>query len=316
MYPRKAHTNSSRSLAQVLGVLNLVHEAISGGYTTTKRDIYYKDVELFKSQATVDRIVDDIAATFEAERSMMNVRATSKGLLLGNGLEIHLTSNDVICSNVSEGILIPPGEAIERFDITEVPSWILIVEKEAVFQGLCQSQFACDPWLPGHGFVITGKGYPDVATRELLKTFGDNLPDSVPILALVDGDPHGLDILSVYKFGSASMKHEVDKLAANRIESVGIWGSELSDLGVGLSQLIPITKQDEAKALAMLQRPDSMMPSKWRKELARMLHLRRKAEIEVLTSQTEGISGRSDVSLLLQYLRRKIVYFVDLYTSL
>ncbi|EIW83001.1 DNA topoisomerase IV, alpha subunit, partial [Coniophora puteana RWD-64-598 SS2] len=298
--------------AQVLGVLNLVHEAISGGYTTTKRDIYYKDVELFKSQATVDRIVDDVAATFEAERSMMNVRATSKGLLLGNGLEIHLTSKDVICSNVSEGILIPPGEAIERFDITEVPSWILIVEKEVTKLSHC-----------GQVIGLQGKGYPDVATRELLKTFGDNLPDSVPILALVDGDPHGLDILSVYKFGSASMKHEVDKLAANRIESVGIWGSELSDLGVGLSQLIPITKQDEAKeimgylqALAMLQRPDSLMPSKWRSELARMLHLRRKAEIEVLTSQTEGISGRSDVSLLLQYLRRKIVYFVDLYTSL
>lgn len=49
----------------------------------------------------------------------------------------------------------------------------------------------------------------------------------VPILALVDSDPYGIDILSVYKHGSQSLSHENEKLAANRVEWLGVWASEL-----------------------------------------------------------------------------------------
>ena len=36
--------------------MNLVHEAIVNDESVTKRDIYYKDVLLFRSQPTVDRV--------------------------------------------------------------------------------------------------------------------------------------------------------------------------------------------------------------------------------------------------------------------
>lgn len=49
-------------------------------------------------------------------------------------------------------------------------------------------------------------------------------------MVLVDGDAYGLDILSVYKYGSASMRHENAKLAAGRIEWIGVWASELAEL--------------------------------------------------------------------------------------
>ena len=48
-------------------------------------------------------------------------------------------------------------------------------------------------------------------------------------MALVDGDPSGLGILSTYMDGSTAMRHESDKLAAGeRIKWVGIHLSELS----------------------------------------------------------------------------------------
>jgi DNA topoisomerase VI subunit A len=50
----------------------------------------------------------------------------------------------------------------------------------------------------------------------------------VPILALVDADPYGLDILSVYKYGSVAMRHENGRLAAGSIEWLGVWSSELT----------------------------------------------------------------------------------------
>jgi len=52
--------------------------------------------------------------------------------------------------------------------------------------------------------------------------------NSVPILGLVDGDPYGLDILAVYKYGSNGMRHENEKLAAKRIRWLGLWASELA----------------------------------------------------------------------------------------
>jgi meiotic recombination protein SPO11 len=47
------------------------------------------------------------------------------------------------------------------------------------------------------------------------------------MLALVDADAYGLDILSVYKYGSVAMRHESEKLAARRVEWLGVWGTEL-----------------------------------------------------------------------------------------
>lgn len=47
-------------------------------------------------------------------------------------------------------------------------------------------------------------------------------------MALVDGDPSGLSILSTYMNGSAAMQHESDNLAAGeRIKWIGIRLSEL-----------------------------------------------------------------------------------------
>ncbi|KAJ8592718.1 DNA topoisomerase IV, alpha subunit [Rhizopogon salebrosus TDB-379] len=303
--------------------MDLAHQALVDDVPLTKRDMYYKDVPLFKAQGTVDRLVDDLAMTLHLERADLKIRAASKGLLSGTGLTIHLLEGETISINDLEGTLIPSGEIIERFELEREISWILIVEKEAVFQTLCRFRFAGHPSLPGPGLIITGKGYPDVATRQLVKTLSDNLPTHIPIMALVDGDPYGLDILSVYKYGSHSLRHENDKLAACRIEWLGIWASEIADLEIDLDALIPITPHDEKKALAVLSRSGDVLPMGWkhvyfsyhssitecirRKELTRMLHTRRKAEIEILTSSQ---SKRS--TSLIHYLSHKIRHFIEM----
>lgn len=77
-------------------LLDLTHEAILDGLPATKRDIFYKDVALFKTQKVVDNLVDDLAATFQIERSDLNIRASTKGLISGAGLTIQLLSGEVI----------------------------------------------------------------------------------------------------------------------------------------------------------------------------------------------------------------------------
>ncbi|KAF7321793.1 E3 ubiquitin protein ligase [Mycena kentingensis (nom. inval.)] len=295
VFPKKSGAGSARQLAQLFVVLESIHEAVVTRVPLTKRDIYYKDVPLFKTQRTVDNLVDDLAATFELERADLNVRATSKGLVCGSAIRIHLTSGETVNGNDSEGSLIPVGEDIETISIDEDIAWVLVVEKDAVFLTLCRLLLAKHSAL-GRGLIITGKGYPDIATRQLVATLSASLPKHVPILGLFDGDPYGVEILSVYKFGSRAMAHEGEKLEAGRLKYLGVFGSELTSYGVDMDDLLPMSKKDEQKARAMLERP---IPVKWKKELARMLHLRRKAEIEILSSvegETECPNGHPSAS--------------------
>ncbi|RXW23514.1 hypothetical protein EST38_g2345 [Candolleomyces aberdarensis] len=277
---------------QLFSVLDIAHEALTANMPTTKRDVYYKDVKLFKTQKTVDQVD-------------FGQRAASKGLLCGSGLTIHLFSGETIAGKDTDGVNIPVGEDIESFGVDEDVRWVLVVEKEAVFQTLCRLGVANHACMPGRGIVITGKGYPDVATRHLVKSLADALPKRIPIAALVDCDPYGLDILSVYRYGSKGMQHENELLAARRIRWLGLRTSELSELGIDWDDLLPITRNDEKKILSMLHRPH--LPSKWKQELMRTLHLRRKAEIEIISTATSESGNR-----LLSYLSSRIAKLVGI----
>lgn len=125
---------------------------------------------------------------------------------------------------------------------------------------------------------------------------------SLPLFALVDSDPHGLDILSTYRFGSAALSHDSANLAVPRLEWLGVKGTEWDDLGVDRDELLPLSLHDRRKALAMLKREG--LPAEWRcvalalsrkggtltivvrRELQYMLHLGRKAEIQILASSS------------------------------
>ena len=57
-----------------------------------------------------------------------------------------------------------------------------------------------------HCILITGRGYPDVATRCFLKHLSDSF-GALPVYALVDCNPDGLQILAQYKVGSARARN-------------------------------------------------------------------------------------------------------------
>ncbi|KAH9057321.1 Spo11/DNA topoisomerase VI subunit A [Lactarius vividus] len=287
--------------AQFYRIADLAHEAIVNDLPVTKRSLFYRDVQLYKKQSVVDKIVDDLAATIDTTRAQLNIRASPKGLICGGGLSIRTVGGDVIHVTESEVTLIPVPEDIASFDFSNKIDWVLVVEKEAVFQTLRQLCFVRHPFSHRRtGVMITGKGYPDLATRQMVKTLSDNLPSTVPFVTLVDGDAYGLDIASVYKFGSVTLRHESYRLAVPRIECIGVWASELALLGIDKCALLPISRADEKKARSMLRRE---LPDRWKKELVHMLYTRRKAETEILSS-VSCIPG--ELHPLARYLADKI----------
>ncbi|KAF8425556.1 Spo11/DNA topoisomerase VI subunit A [Tirmania nivea] len=289
-FPARSQEQSWR-FAVLIRVLGLILEALTEDRITTKRDIYYKDVKLFRKQSVVDNIIDDIAYTFGVERGKLNVVAAAKGLVCGHMKMWYKSGDAVECWHDREGILIPSANLIGRIDILDA-EWVLVIEKEVQ---------NCE--IVPHDLNQQGKGYPDISTREFLRLLSDaaqssasptNSPEgqnsitrSPRIYAVVDHDPHGLNILSVYKFGSVALAHENHRLVVSQVKLLGIKNEDLELSQDECTQnnehgILSLTGSDRRKAAQLLGKAYIWSQNEWRSELQKMLFMNVKAEIQAM----------------------------------
>jgi len=145
--------------------------------------------------------------------------------------------------------------------------------------------------LRRHGIAITGKGYPDLLTRSMLRFMtlesSRNGFREPRVCGLMDWDPDGIAILSVYKHGSANKAMEIEDLLTPQIQRIGLSRTDLDDHeGTQYEQgLIPMTGRDRRKARQLLEKPpcdEGGAEGGWRLELQVMLMLNTKAELQIL----------------------------------
>jgi len=157
--------------------------------------------------------------------------------------------------------------------------FILLVEKEAAYMRLAEDRF----YNKYPCIIITGKGQPDVATRLFLRKLRDQLK-GIPILALVDSDPYGLKILSVYMSGSKQMSYDSNHLTTSDIKWLGVRPSDLDKYSLPAQCRLPLTDHDKKTGEELLKEPFILKHPEWVKELELMLKMGVKAEIQALSS--------------------------------
>ncbi|KAI9627146.1 hypothetical protein H4Q26_017535 [Puccinia striiformis f. sp. tritici PST-130] len=211
--PRRRTASGARELAQLLRVLELSHDLLLKNKIMTKRDVFYNDVNLFKKQSAVDRLIDDLAATLDLTRGQLHFAASPKGLFQG---DLELVTN-------------------------------------AIFNLLVDSNFSSDPRLGTSilicGIGYPSLSTRQLASR--LSEHEDVVRRQVPIFVLVDCDPHGLDIAKVYKFGSQAMSFHPG-LCAKQAEWLGISSSDWIEFGINYDRLCAMSPHDYKKADSML----------------------------------------------------------------
>lgn len=172
----------------------------------------------------------------------------------------------------------------------------------------------------GKGIVVTGKGYPDICTREFVHLISDiafrrhssslqNLeifPSPAPprFYALVDGDCDGIAIMSTYKYGSMAHAHASASLNAPRLEWLG---TRLADVIIKQNRsevededwvTISLSSRDVKKIRSMLAKNPVFREDgpevQWRAELQTMMMLNTKIETEVLYGTEGGLEGWID----------------------
>ncbi|KAJ5794696.1 Winged helix-turn-helix transcription repressor DNA-binding [Penicillium paradoxum] len=286
----------------ILQILAILDQAIQTGQLISKRDIYYIDPQFFRAQYIVDGIVDDLAYTIGVNRTALNVEAAAKGLVTGNVRLIRGPHVLIDAQSDTEDTLIPRIKDGDEIDVSRV-RWVLVIEKEAVFHRLARISYHTRA-LAGQGIMVTGKGYPDFLTRRFLRAMSDSVSNQTRQLtrfyALTDGDPHGMAIMSTYKYGSTAHLDQNARLSIPRLQWLGLRVTDIIAVPevLGDKALLSLTIRDRKKIIAMLRNSpvwaiDGPEPE-WRAELQRMLLLNLKAEIEILYECHGGLEGWID----------------------
>ncbi|XP_048034659.1 meiotic recombination protein SPO11 isoform X6 [Megalobrama amblycephala] len=164
-------------------------------------------------------------------------------------------------------------------NIVSSAKFVLIVEKDATFQRLLDDDF-CTRLSPC--IIITGKGMPDVNSRLMVRKLWDAL--HIPVFALVDADPHGIEIMCVYKYGSLSMAFEAHSLTVPSVLWLGLLPSDIQRYRVPKETIIPFSQADEKKINSLRNRTYITCQPAWEREVEMMQRLKQKAEIQSLAS--------------------------------
>ncbi len=298
-----ANTSTCRKTVITTRILQLVHELCLKRIHVTKRDLFYTDVKLFEDQGNSDAVLDDVACMLTCTRSSLHVVASEKGVVVGR-LQFTEDGDEIDCSRMGVGGKAIPPNMDKVTNIRSDAKFILLVEKDAAFMRLAEDRFySTYPCI-----IITAKGQPDVATRLFLRKLRYSL--KIPVLALVDSDPYGLKILSVYMKGSMNMStcltlrapacplcslaqnavrarspgYDSSNLTTPDIKWLGVRPSDLDRFNIPQQCRLPMTDEDIKTGKKLLEEDFVKANPDWVRELEIMVDTKVKAEIQALSS--------------------------------
>jgi DNA topoisomerase VI subunit A len=157
--------------------------------------------------------------------------------------------------------------------------FILVLEKDAAMIRLSEARW----WRQYPCIILTGKGAADMATRMFLKRINKVL--RLPTYCLVDSDPYGHYIYSVYLRGSKRLSYESPFLATPDMHLLGVLSRDLATFSIPDNCRIPMTKQDLKRLDELLNEEFVINNKTWKEDLELMKKLKVKAEIQALSNK-------------------------------
>ncbi|XP_050512363.1 MATH and LRR domain-containing protein PFE0570w isoform X2 [Diabrotica virgifera virgifera] len=210
---------SAEKFRLILLLMKKIQALLETNTKITKRELYYQMKHVVKNQDYIDRAINAISCILDVGPWAFNV-VSQKGLVLGD-LKIFMAHGSVVDCSISATLI--PQDIEDIAELHSTARFILVVEKEAIFQKLIDEDFQTKLNVPF--IMITGKGYPDLNTQLFLRKLWTSM--SLPVFILVDSDPHGIQIMLNYKFGSIKNAHLSRYLAVPKAKWIGVYPSEI-----------------------------------------------------------------------------------------
>jgi len=307
---RYLDAHEARRFMQTVLMASIIYQALVNNEYPTIRDLYYRgkhtiryrdhkgkihEENTWDEQSESDSVLRDIEVFTDLLREDMLILSKEKGKVVG---DMRIKSGDDIIdlSKMGHGAyaIEPTPDLIEFKDVNA--EFVLVVEKDAVFQQLHRAQF----WRKYKAILVTSAGQPDRATRRFVRRLNEEL--GLPIYIITDSDPYGFYIYSVFKIGSITLSYESERLATPNARFLGVAMSDIfGDPSTGkkpyLSEAerrnyIIKAKEMDLKRAKELRNYKWFQTRKWKRELDIFEEKKAKLEIEALTSK--GLSFLMD----------------------
>ena len=227
-----------KSIARILKLAVIIQNKLTQLMPCTKRELYYENVDLFKSTDIIDSNESDLCSILGICRFDLPIFPSAKGLFCGNITLVNKYGNrlNINNSNMNNKInLINYEYLIDEFYLDENTKnniiifqnnnnichkyFVLIVEKETLFFNLVGNYQFYNKFP--NAIIITGKGYPDYITKIFIKKLSNQLND-VPFIYFGDHDPHGFEIYLNYIFGSTQSCKENSYMCIGNMKWIGL----------------------------------------------------------------------------------------------
>jgi len=272
-------------ITRLMKVLENVYELLKTNDYATKREIFYTAVKLFKDQKNSDKNIEDISTMLYTTRNSTHIIAAPRGACVGK-LRIRDGTEIIDLERQGSGYW-QVSTMLDEIDIIESDAeFILVIEKDAAMMRLNKHKF----WEKYPSILITAQGVGNVAVRMFLKRLSKEL--NLPIFTLVDSDPYGHYIHSVYLRGSKRLSYESPFLATPNIKLLGVLTKDLDEYKIPEDARIPMNSNDIKRIKDMLNEKFVKKNKKWEADLNLALKLKIKAEIQAFTSH--GFSFLAD----------------------
>ena len=207
---KKFTLQQSRSFTNMILVLAYCHALLSESpphlhRTTTTREVYYFYVTHFRSQRECDAAIRDVAQWLQVPRHALGLQAGSRGWFCGDVQLLNTVDNTMQWNGrsysgeqgcpIAADWLRPPEQRSFSVHPVTTATCILVVEKEGIYQRLVQDGFCYEHKC----ILVTGKGFPDYATRACVRALRRQW--RLPVYGLADCDPFGVAVLHCYGLG-------------------------------------------------------------------------------------------------------------------
>ncbi|MBN3037130.1 MAG: DNA topoisomerase IV subunit A [Candidatus Diapherotrites archaeon] len=276
-----AHT---RKFMQTLMVGSFCHDLLREDLHTSLRDMYYalkrtipgtKD-NTFEEQSESDPCVIDLETMGDFLREEMHLNADVRGRVVGN-VVIKDRGDTVNWAKLGSGGWSIPSN-VEEIELKTVEAdYIFVVEKNAAFERMHEDKF----WREQNCILVTSQGQAARGVRRLVNRLSTE--HNLPVIIFTDADAYGWYIYSVLKWGSMNLAHVSNRLGTPNAKYVGLTMSDINNYDLH-NYTIKATEMDMKRAKELSQYPWFQKPE-WQKELELMIKMKKKAELEALSSK-------------------------------
>ncbi len=246
--------------------------------TSTLRDVYYSAQAYevpFKDQPESNSIITDLETVVGFAREDFNVFPEERSAVFGDltieytvpgyeGRQLNLTSHP-------DGVMI--GPALTSAELVKTGAKMVIaIEKGGLFTRFVEEKVH----KKFNALLVLTAGQAPRATRHFIQRLNTEL--NLPVHIFTDGDPWGMHIAMVIISGSANAAH-LRELTTPDAKWSGVWATDIVDYKLPSESLTDV----DIKRLHELERDPRYDGALWKREIAKFLKIKKKAEQEAFS---------------------------------